>query len=842
VKNKFANIAFNLPVSSLFTYSIPEEFAEQIDCGFRVLAPFGKRNITGMVMGFTDKTSLKTVRHLIKPLDDEPSLSSEMLEFCTWMSSYYFCPVGEVVFSAVPRGTQVESRVTYSLNSAIELSKEKLTPLQFDVIDALGNKKLTIKQIEKKLSTKNIRSAVNSLTERGILLSRHLTSSEKGKQKFEKYVVFDLLEEFQDFTAENLEIFMSENKIKSTCQRKAINYLRSNAVKEISLAELVKKTGSTPYSINSLAKKEVIKIESRPVSREIEHEFGLDAKIKELNTEQKEVLEEINSSVNKNEFKAFLLFGVTGSGKTQVYIEAINNSLSQNKTAIVLVPEISLTPQLIHRFRTYFGDIIGVIHSRLTEGQRFDVYRRIRGKETKIVIGARSALFAPLENIGIIMVDEEHDHSYKQTEKNPKYNARDSAIVRAKLNNAVVVLGSATPSLESYYNYKAGKYHLLELPHRALKTKQPEVEIVDMIDELKSSSKFVKYETPEKRFLSSKLISYIDQSLKNKQSIILLQNRRGYSAYSECQDCSNVKMCVNCDITLIYHKMKDHLRCHYCGHIEQVPEKCEKCGSNNLLLKGTGTEKVEEEIQRLFPTARLRRMDADTVKGKDAHRKILKSFHDGEFDILIGTQMISKGLDFPNVYLVGVISADIGLMNPDFRSHERTFQLLMQVSGRSGRAGDHGRVIIQTMQRDNYLFQYVIRNDFTGFFDKEISSRRNFNYPPFSRMTIIEISSPDASRSNSIASKIYLQLREALKRAKNDKNNQAVEIMKPAQALIYKIRNRYRYHIILKSLKSHKDSPAITDYLLRTLAKYLELNKLKSSERVDIDVDPVSFS
>ena len=413
-----------------------------------------------------------------------------------------------------------------------------------------------------------------------------------------------MLEEFDGFTGEMLDIFMKENNIKSTCQRKLMKHLVKGHIPEISAVELLKATGATPYSLNSLAKKELVTLKQKQVNRDVEHEFSKDKIIVELNTEQKSVLDEINSSVNINEFKTFLLYGVTGSGKTQVYIEAIQNALNKNKTAIVLVPEISLTPQLINRFRTYFGDIIGVIHSRLSAGQRFDVYARIKSGEIKIVIGARSALFAPLNNIGIIIVDEEHDHSYKQTEKNPKYNARDSAIVRAKLNNAVVVLGSATPSLESYYNYKAGKYSMLQLPHRALKTKQPHIEMVSMLEELRSSSKFQKWESPDKRFLSSKLISYIDMALRNKQSIMLLQNRRGYSAYQECQDCGYVKMCVNCDITMIYHKGKEHLRCHYCGHVEKLMEKCEKCGSVNLLLKGTGTEKVEEEITRLFPKQR----------------------------------------------------------------------------------------------------------------------------------------------------------------------------------------------------------------------------------------------
>ncbi|MCI0449170.1 MAG: primosomal protein N' [Chlorobi bacterium] len=840
MKKNLANIAFNLPIDSLFTYLIPKSLPEEVHIGSRVLVPFGKRNTTGVVIELPEKSAYKKLKPVIEVLDAQPIISEEMISFCRWIAKYYICPIGEVIFSAVPKGILVESKILFSFNT--EITTNGLTEHQKAVIELLKSKPLTIKQIEHRLKSKSSRSAVQSLLNKGILTQQHVTSKEKIKPKYEKYVVFELGEEFADYTNSMLNIFMKENNIKSSCQTKMLRYLVNKNVSEISSSELLKATGATSYSLNSLAKKEIVSLAKKQVTRDVEHEFSEEAKVVELNQEQKTVLSEINSAADKNEFITFLLFGVTGSGKTQVYIEAIQNVLKQNKTSIVLVPEISLTPQLIHRFRTYFGNIIGVIHSRLSEGQRFDVYQRIKSGEIKIVIGARSALFAPLSNIGIIIIDEEHDHSYKQTEKNPKYNARDSAIVRAKSNNAVVVLGSATPSLESFYNYKARKYTLLELPHRALKTKPPNVEIVSMLEEFKQPSKFQKWESADIRFLSSKLISYIDSALKNKQSIILLQNRRGYSAYQECQNCGYVKMCKNCDITMIYHKLKNHLRCHYCGSVEKLVEKCEKCGSENLMLKGTGTEKVEEEIARLFPKAKIKRMDADTVKRKDAHRKILKSFHEREFDILIGTQMISKGLDFPSVSLVGVVSADVGLLNPDFRSNERTFQLLSQVSGRSGRTTDYGKVVIQTMHTDNFIFPYVENHNYSGFFEKEINHRRTFNYPPFSRMSLIEVKSNNQTRANTIASKIYLFMKIHLLSLNG---NAGVEIMKPAPALIYKVKNKYRFHIIVKSLKSSGESAGVTETMLKELEKFLEPKsgklKFKSGEFVSIDVDPLSF-
>jgi len=623
---KYANIAFNLPINSLFTYSIPEELKNEINIGSRIFAPFGKRNLTGVVLEYTGSTSLKKLKAVQKVIDAASVISSEMIQFCRWISNYYICPIGEVIFSAIPKGTSVESKIIFSVNK--DVKQTGLSALQKLIIDILSSKPLTQKQLEKKLKSKSISSTVSGLFSKGYLIQTYTASKVRVKPKLEKFLKFNLHEEFKDFSSEMLNAFILENKIKSEKQANVIKYLVSKNIQEIAVKDIFKETGSSVSVLNSLAKKEIISLLQKQVIRKIEHEFGEEKKDIVLNADQKEALKQINYSINKETFQTFLLFGVTGSGKTQVYLEAISNVIKKNKTAIVLVPEISLTPQLIYRFRSFFGDIIGVIHSRLSEGQRFDVFQRIKAGEIKIVIGARSALFAPLDNIGVIIVDEEHDHSYKQTEKNPRYNARDSALMRAKINNAVVVLGSATPSLESFYNAKGGKYTLLTLPERAMKTKQPVVEIVSMMDELKKTSKYQKRETPETRFLSSKLISYIDSALRNNQSVMLLQNRRGYSAYLECQTCGFVKMCRNCDITMIYHKSKDHLRCHYCGYSESLSMFCEKCGSEKLLLKGTGTEKVEEEIARLFPKTGLIRMDSDTVKGRDAHRRILKSFHD----------------------------------------------------------------------------------------------------------------------------------------------------------------------------------------------------------------------
>ncbi len=832
---KFVNVALNVHVDSLFTYTVPLYFDDDELVGKRILVPFGSRKLTALVVETINEPpkNLKT-KTVLEILDHSPLITDELIQFCKWISRYYVCPVGEVLFSALPKGIHVEEKIAYYMNPETDLTALKLTPSQNDVVNVLHVQPFTFKQLSARIKNKSLRSVLSSLIGKNILLTENKIQRETSKPKYEKIVRFELIDELRDYPHESLDVLFKDYKLKSQKQKDILSYLLTKNIFEIRLADLLKETGSSSQAVTSLAQKNLLTLKQTEVYRNVKNDFSEAEKEFTLNPEQEIVLEKINSSLLKKEYKPFLLFGVTGSGKTQVYIEAIKTCLSENRSAIVLVPEISLTPQLIHRFTSVFGEIVGVIHSRLSDNQRYDVFRRVQSGEIKIIIGARSALFANINNLGIIVVDEEHDHSYKQSEKEPRYNARDSALVRAKLNNAVVVLGSATPSLESFYNARQKKYELLELPHRAMKTKQPHVEIVDMLNEMKSVSKFIKHETSDTRFLSSKLIAEIDNALNQKHSVILLQNRRGYSAYQECQNCGNVKMCVNCDITMIYHKAKDHLRCHFCGHIKELMTACEKCGSSDLKLKGTGTEKIEEEISRLFPKAKLKRMDADTVRGKDSHGKILKSFYDREFDILLGTQMISKGLDFPNVQVVGVVSADIGLLNPDFRSTERTFQLLMQVAGRAGRQGDFGKVIIQTTHTDNFIFPLIKEHDYVSFYEKEIGYRQQLSYPPFSRLAVIEARSDDAVRSQSIASKIFLQLKTLLNESLLYKN---VELLKPAPSLIFKLKNKFRYHVILKIGKEKGQ-----ESFLQKVKTLLNEIKLKQDERIMIDVDPLSFN
>jgi primosomal protein N' (replication factor Y) len=504
------------------------------------------------------------------------------------------------------------------------------------------------------------------------------------------------------------------------------------------------------------------------------------------NRDQSVAIKEITGAMDEGKFKTFLLHGVTGSGKTQVYIEAIRHGIAQGKRAIMLVPEIALTLQLVERFTSVFGDRVVVLHSRMSDGERFDGWKRAASGGCDVVVGARSALFAPLRNIGIIVVDEEHEGSYKQFDAQPRYNARDGAIVRAQINGAVAVLGSATPSIESYYNAQRGKYHLLQLPDRIDNAREPKIVIVDTV--------IARNQNLMRGHLSMRLLHDIRERLKRKEGVILFQNRRGFSTRLECSACSHSPMCPHCAVTLTYHKNRDELRCHYCGYTRKAEKQCEVCGNHDLRQPGVGTQKVEEELAHHLPEAKISRMDLDTTTRKGSHRQILAEFQNGESDILLGTQMVAKGLDFSRVSLVGVISADTQLLLPDFRASERTFQLLTQVAGRAGRRSNvEGEVVIQTAQANHPAVQASFKKDYLTMYNDELVTRKELNYPPFSRFIVIEFRSEDQKEAETHA-RHFRQLLPS--------ESPAMEIMGPTQALIWKLRNFYRYQIVIKNLKA----------------------------------------
>ena len=588
----------------------------------------------------------------------------------------------------------------------------------------------------------------------------------------------------------------------NSIQSKIVNlFLKMDLVKRKDIVEI------SPSSLKTLVKNNVL-IEEKKEHYRLEYDNKSD-NIKKLTLDQKKVVD----SVKLNESQTYLLHGVTGSGKTEVYIKLIEKVLLQDKTAIVLVPEISLTPQMVNRFSEVFGNKIAALHSALSEGEKYDEWRRINRGEVSIVIGARSAVFAPLNNIGIIIIDEEHSDSYKQ-DNNPRYDARQIAILRSKTNNCPVLMGSATPSLESYARAVKGVYKLLSLPNRVNGKSLPKIEIVDMNEEIKHN----------RGHISNYLLEKMIETLNDNNQIILLLNRRGYASFVTCKNCGYTEKCPHCDITLTYHKTSNMLRCHYCGYAKKMDKICSECGEEAITSLGTGTEKIEEEINKLIPNAKVLRMDYDTTSKKGMHSKMINAFKNHEYDILLGTQIVAKGLDFSNVTLVGVINADTSLNIPDFRSSENTFSLLSQVSGRSGRSDKTGQVIIQTFNKDHYAILYAKNHDYVGFYKKEMTIRHTLKYSPYYYICYLKISSKDYDLASKEANKIKKSL---------ERNLDKEIILGPSPANVFKVNNIYRFGIIIKYKKDDK--------LYQILIKLIEHYRSNNKVVIDIDFNPNHF-
>lgn len=566
-------------------------------------------------------------------------------------------------------------------------------------------------------------------------------------------------------------------------------------------------------AVNALVKKNILLEERREHYRISYDEMVLPKK--KLTVDQEKVVNEVLKNPG---YFTYLLYGVTGSGKTEVYMELIEDALNKGKTSIVLVPEISLTPQMVLRFQRRFGDNIAAIHSALSEGEKYDEWRRIVSHQAKIVIGARSAIFAPLDNIGMIIVDEEHSDSYKQDDSNPRYDAKDMAIARAKYHDCPVILGSATPSLEAFARASKGVFKLLELPNRINGKKLPSIKIIDMNEVMKKSIANMS------GHFSTELLQAIDKRLLKNEQVILLLNRRGYSSFVTCKNCGYTFKCPNCDITLTYHKTSNTLRCHYCGYGTKVYKECPECHEKAINDLGVGTEKIEEELSKLFPSSKVLRMDFDTTSRKGMHEKMIKAFKNQDYNILLGTQIVSKGLDFDNVTLVGVINADTSLNIPDFRSSENTFSLLAQVAGRAGRSDKEGEVIIQTFNPDHYAIKYTVKHDYLGFYKKEMLIRRELKYPPYYYICYLRISGKDNNYIFEEANKIRRVL---------DNNLNSIIVLGPSTCNIFKLNNIYRYGIILK----YKSMDNLRDVLNKIIDHYKDNNKLK----IDINFNPSHF-
>jgi len=819
----FAEIVFPLPFRNTFTYSVPKELEPFTQTGVRAVVPFGKRTLTGFIIKTSDKTKVKEkIKAISDILDDKPIFDKKALKFYEWVSDYYLSSLGEALKLGVPYGSDIETKKRIIIDKKLcedILQKERnKNSVKAKILKSLGEREeINFSYLQSLVKRKNIYSQVRSLEKVGAITILDEIPGAKVKVKTAKFI---------ELNKSIAEIYSSFPEIerRSPKQVKILLELISKKNKRYLLADILKKTESSASSINSLEEKGFVKIIEKEIERTYLEEYKEKHESFNLTSKQKEIIEEVSKDFKPWNFATYLLHGVTGSGKTQIYIELIKKIIESNKSALVLVPEISLTPQITSRLFNNFGEMVTVVHSRMQIGERYDSWRKILKGKSKIVIGARSALFAPLKNIGIIVVDEEHDSSYKQFESAPKYHARDSAIVLAKHHNCPIVLGSATPSIESMYNALTGKFKLIEMPKRIDDAKLPEIELVNVSVERKNKRM--------ENIFSKFLLDKIEDRLKKKEGIIILQNRRGFSTQVYCEDCSEIETCENCSVPLIYHINKNILQCHYCGFIKDVPHACTNCGSLSIKYFGTGTERVEDEIEYYFPNVRVKRIDSDSITKKNSLSKILLKFSRGDIDILVGTQMVSKGLDFSRVTLVGVISAETALWLPDFRADERTFQLLTQVAGRSGRSKVKGEVVIQTQNEKNFTLQKVVQNDYKGFYQKEITDREKMGYPPFARIGLIEAKDLDEKRAKGAITDFYKELKAY---------DKYLKIMEPATAILARLKGFYRFHILIKSSKEADPGGAILRKAI--FNSYTNFNRKSRFRDVKLiyDVDPQSI-
>lgn len=832
----FIDVAVPVAVDSLFTYRVPEEFQPLVQPGIRVVVPFGRRTVVGVVTALEHSSPRARLKSVSDVLDASPILSPELLALARWIAEYYFAPLGEVIKAMLVQGATRPGRRKIRLlphASSAEISKT-----QAKIIDVLhGTSVVALPELQRRTGIRSIAAPLAGLLAQGIIAVEDEAPGAAMRPKRERVIVVD--EQWK----QRWSAWLAPARRKRAAER-ILEALGTHAEAAVPVTQILREARSSSSALATLRKEELVELGWREVLRAPDALSEEPAPAFALNPDQVAALEQLHDAVAAQTFRTFLLYGVTGSGKTQVYIEAIRDAITRGSTAIVLVPEISLTPQTVRRFRQHFGEKVIALHSRMSPGERYDAWRMIRSGAYAVVIGPRSAVFAPLKNIGLIVVDEEHEASYKQFDQTPRYHARDVAIVRASKLGAVVVLGSATPSLESFTNARSGKYTLLRLPVRADNARLPRVEIVDLGKERRE--KFQDYRNGRKEafridaaaaraegatfkasMISDKLRENIADRLGRREGIILLQNRRGFAPFIECPECGHVERCEHCSISLTFHLPLRQLRCHYCGLVKHAPEVCPECSSLQIKYLGYGTQRVEQELLEIFPDARLLRMDLDTTTGKGSHDTMLQAFARGDADILLGTQMVAKGLDFSRVTLVGVISADTQMLLPDFRSAERTFQLLTQVAGRSGRSRLEGEVVIQTLQPAHAVLKHVLRHDYDSFYEEELAYRAELDYPPYARIILLECRGAAEERVRTAAAALAQSLRDG---------RRGYLVLGPAPAAITRLKNLYRWHILLKDLKQPSGSTLQRN--LRAAVAAFRASGDSRAVQLIIDVDP----
>ena len=815
--NSFADVILPLPLPNPFTYKLSEKESKVLKVGFRVAVSFGKRKIyTGIIIRLHNESPLN---YEVKPIEfiyDSKSIVDQLrIDFWTWMSKYYFSPIGDILKAAVPSTLLLESE---SIISKIDISEEEIKNMsdnEYLIYEALELEDIRIADINLITDRKTVYPIIQKMIQSGYIeLMQQI--KEKYKPKLVKFIKLTSQKKSQKSIKDVL------NEIKKYPKQKEILMtiikIDKNKKTWIKLTEIKNHLSFSTSSLKSLERKKIIEIKIFKEDRNIEQNFETKKKIV-LSQAQSKAVKKINSEFKKMD--VVLLEGVTSSGKTEIYLNIIENYLSNNRQVLYLLPEISLTTQIIQKLKNYFGDKVSVFHSRNSIHERTEVWQNVQEnkKNAQIIIGARSSLFLPFKNLGLIIIDEEHENSYKQQEPSPRYHARDSAIILSRLHKSKIILGSATPSIESSKNARNGKYGWVKLNERYGGIKMPKIETIDIKEEILNDKM--------DGLFSKKLIDEIGNTLKEKKQVILFRNRRGYASIWMCNTCGYHINCDNCDVALTFHNVSNNLKCHYCGFTIKTPKICSTCGVESMINKGDGTQQIEESIKEYFPKAKVNRMDWDTTRGKWSFDKIINSFADHEIDILIGTQMVTKGLDFNNVKLVGVLNTDHFLNFPNFRAHEKAFQVLTQVAGRAGRKETQGKVLLQTYQPNHPIIQYVINNDYKSMFEAQLVERIEYKYPPYVRLIKLTIKDKSHDKVNIACEWLDKMMRRSYKG----------DILGPVYPEISRVRNKYQKQFIVK-LKNIDSINQFRSILNKTLISFDSISKYRSV-RVIVDVDPL---
>ena len=815
-----AEVILPLPLAGTFSYSIPGDFAGNCKPGFRVMVSFGKSKfLTGVIYQVKDEERVIDLKPILDTLDEAPTLLPYQLDFLRWMAGYYMCSLGEATNAALPSGFKLSSESIVALQPEIDADGLILSEEEQWLIRRLQEKDLILSAAERLLDSASSLKMIKNLQSRGVIQivekikEKYNPRTEKRLRLSDDYLIESALDEL----LKQLEKRTKQIDV-LVAYLNEINVLIDPILNRGGIAKKdLLNQGVSESSLKTLVKQNIL-IEWSAVVDRFAGDDRTKAEIPNLTDGQQLALHQIDQQLESK--LVVLLKGVTGSGKTAIYMSMIKREIDQGKKVLYLLPEIALTTQIISRFRRVFGNRFGIFHSRFSDNERVEVWKKCLKGEFDFIIGVRSAVFLPLEDLSLVIVDEEHETSYKQQDPAPRYNARDAAIYLANLREAKVLLGSATPSIESYYNALEGKFGLVELNERFNQQPPPPIHLVDLSRERKKKT--------IKGNFSNRLLDDLEASKAKEEQAILFQNRRGYAPFLLCDNCSHSPKCPNCSVSLTYHIFKNMLVCHYCGYNENMYQTCDNCNQGTFRTIGTGTEKIEEELQILLPEVKVRRMDLDSTRSKYAYQDIIDAFEQGEIDVLVGTQIVSKGLDFDNVSLVGIFDADRMIHFPDFRSHERAFHLITQVAGRAGRKEIEGQVLVQTNDPEQRLLKQIQDDNYEGFFRDEIQERTNFRYPPFFRLIVITIRHKDKRVSLTGAEEMAYILRK-------DLGNLAST---PIEPLVSKIRNYYRFQIVVRIPKEDLNLSGVKQFLMSTRDRLLALPSFKSI-KLHFDVDPL---